>query len=115
MSDVAILGPIAARRFHLEKACESHQGHEHNYDHTTIIIRGSVKVLYEYEHDGQTLRGESGEFGPGETIHIRAKVKHTIKALEDNTVYLCVFSHRDFDGVVVESYEASMGNQSAYE
>jgi quercetin dioxygenase-like cupin family protein len=96
----------------LGKACESHKGHEHNYDHTTIVIRGRIKVCYEYEKDGQTVSGESGEFGPGEDVFIRAKVRHTIKALEDNTVYMCIFSHRDFDGVVVETY---VGNQSAYD
>jgi quercetin dioxygenase-like cupin family protein len=112
MSDVAILGPIAARRWVLSKACEANQGHEHNYDHTTIVIHGRVKVLYEYESGGQTVKGESGEFGPGQDIFIRAKVRHTIKALEDNTVYMCIFSHRDFGGVVIETYT---GNQSAYD
>lgn len=114
MSDLAIVGPVGIRRMHLEHACEANIGHEHNYDHTTIVIRGRVRVLYRYVRDGQEVEGETAEFGPGETIFIRAKVRHTIKALTDDVVYMCVFSHRDFGGVVVESYEASMGNQRAY-
>ena len=114
MSDVAIIGPIGIRPMHLAKQCEANKGHEHNYDHTTIIIRGRVRVLYRYAKDGHEIEDESDEFGPGETIFIRAKVRHTIKALTDDVFYMCVFSHRDFDGVVVESYEASMGNQAAY-
>ncbi len=111
MSDVTLIGPVGLRQFHLGHACESNKGHEHNYDHTTIVIRGRVKVLYEYTKDGQTVTGESEEFGQGETIHIRAKVRHTLVALEDNTIYMCVFSHRDFDGIVTEVYT---GNQAAY-
>lgn len=106
-----LVGPVGIRQIHLEKQCESHQGHQHNYDHTTVIIRGRVKVQYRYEKDGQTVEGESEEFGQGETIFIRKNVFHTIIALEDNTLYFCVFSHRDFDGIVTETY---VGNQRAY-
>lgn len=111
MSDVAIIGPVGIRQMHMERECHAHSGHEHNYDHTTIIIRGRVKVLYRYVKDGQEIEGESEEFCQGETIHIRAKVRHTIKALEDNTLWYCVFSHRDFDGLVTQEY---VGNQAAY-
>lgn len=114
MGELAVVGPVGLRPFRLEKTCHAAVGHEHNYDHTTIVIRGRLKVYYEYDKDGRAVRGESGEFGQGETIFIRAKVRHTLKALEDNTVYMCVFSHRDFDGVVCETYEAAMGNQAAY-
>ena len=114
MSDLALIGPVGIRSFTLEKACEANHGHEHNYDHTTIVIRGRLKVLYAYEKDGQTIEGESEEFGQGETIHIRAKVRHTLIALEANTMYMCVFSHRDFNGVVVETYNAACSDK-AYE
>jgi len=110
-ANVTLAGPIGYRQFHLDKTCESHQGHEHKYDHTTIIIRGRVKVFYSYEKDGQKVEGESEEYGQGETIHIKKNVHHKIKALEDNTQYWCVFSHRDFDGIVCEHY---VGNQEAY-
>ena len=114
MDSLTIVGPVGIRPMHLAKACEANVGHEHNYDHTTIIIRGRVKVQYRYVKDGQEIEGETEEFGQGETIHIRAKVRHTITALEDSTVYYCVFSHRDFDGVVCERYEATLGNQAPY-
>ena len=110
--DLAIIGPIGVRRHVLEHVCEESQGHEHNYDHTTIVIRGRVKVTYSYPKDGEIVQGESREFEAGECIEIKANVHHTIKALEDNTVYLCVFSHRDFDGLVTQKYA---GNASAYQ
>jgi len=111
MSDLAITGPIGIRKHILEKVCNVSEGHEHNYDHTTIVVRGSVKVTYKYQKDGEMVEGETKEFLQGETIFIKADVWHTIKALEDNTIYMCVFSHRDFDGLVTQKY---IGNQGAY-
>lgn len=111
MGDLTIVGPIGIRQHVLEHVCNESVGHKHNYDHTTIIIRGRVKVTYSYEKDGVIVEGESREFGQGEAIFIKANVNHTIKALEDNTVYHCVFSHRDFDGLVSQVYT---GNTQAY-
>lgn len=106
-----LVGPVGIRGFHLEQACQAHEGHTHNYDHTTIVIAGRVKVTYRYERDGDLVEGETREFGPGEAIAIQADVHHTVKALEPGTHYLCVFSHRDFGGLVTQSY---VGNQEAY-
>jgi quercetin dioxygenase-like cupin family protein len=100
--DASIIGPIAARRFVIEKKCEVNEQHEHNYDHATIVCRGAIKVV--------TNEGASRRYECGEAVSIPAGKKHGIKALEDNTVYLCVFSHRDFDGLVTEKY---IGNQKA--
>jgi quercetin dioxygenase-like cupin family protein len=111
MSDLAIIGPLGVRRFHLEKVCETNEGHKHNYDHVTLVIRGRIKVQYRYEKDGQVVEGETKEFGPGEHLVVKAEVFHTIKALEPDTVYNCVFSHRDFDGLVTQTY---VGNDRAY-
>ena len=108
---LAITGPIGYRKHFLEKTCQENQGHEHNYDHATIVISGKIKILYNYIKDGKLINGESKEFSIGEVIHIKANVKHTIKALEDNTMYMCIFSHRDFDGLVTQTY---IGNASAY-
>lgn len=111
MSHEVLEGPIFRRMYQLDRACESKQGHKHNYDHVTLVLRGRLKVLYSYEKDGKTVEGEAGEFGQGESVTILKHVHHTLIALEDNTIYVCVFSHRDFDGVVVERY---VGNTEAY-
>lgn len=112
MSNLQVIGPIGIREYTLGKKCEINEGHEHNYDHTTIVINGGIKVTYSYEQDGKTVEGESGEFYQGQAVCIKAGVKHAVKALSDNTKYMCVFSHRDFDGVVVEDYN---GNLEAHE
>lgn len=112
MQGLTLVGPVGIRGFHLEKLCETSEGHQHNYDHTTIVIRGRLKVTYRYEKDGQIVEGESAEFGQNEAFVIKAKVFHTLKALEPDTLYSCIFSHRDFDGQIVQNYA---GNQAAYE
>lgn len=112
MSDLAVVGPIGIRKHFLEKTCNVSEGHEHNYDHTTIVVRGRIKVTYSFMQNGVKVEGESKEFEAGEAIFIKADVYHTVKALEDNTMYMCVFSHRDFDGLVTQSY---VGNQGAYQ
>ena len=98
-----VLGPIAVRKFTLEKKCDVGELHEHNYDHTTVVFRGSIIVKV----DGQ----EHGPYEVGEHVVIKAGVKHEIKAQEDGTQYWCIFSHRDFDGTVIQNY---VGNAAAY-
>lgn len=111
MNDNCITGPIFHRQFVLENKCQENAGHTHNYDHATIVIRGRIRVSREHLVDGDWVAGETDEHAAGEVVDIPANVKHTLKALEPNTVYLCVFSHRDFDGLVTQRY---VGNQQAY-
>jgi quercetin dioxygenase-like cupin family protein len=111
MSAAVIVGPIGIRRFTLDSVCQESVGHEHNYDHVTIVISGRIRVKYRYVQDGKEIEGESREFGPGDPVTIKANVRHTIKALAPNTVYLCIFSHRDFEGLVTQTY---VGNHEAY-
>ena len=62
--------------------------------------------------EGLAILAESKkEFVAGELFEVAAEQSHTIKALEDNSVYLCVFSHRDFKGLVTQKY---IGNNGAY-
>jgi quercetin dioxygenase-like cupin family protein len=110
ISPAELIGPLEIRRFHLARICDAHEGHEHNYDHDTIVISGRVRVFYAKGTDGQSAPSESQDFGPGDVVFIAARVAHTVKALENDTRYLCVFSHRDFDGRVSQEY---VGNAEA--
>lgn len=110
MSDLTILGPIAHRDFTLAKTCHENQGHAHHYDHVTFVQAGSVKVFW--RKPGETVERESGPFKTGEFFLVKAEVSHRLKALEDGTRYACVFTHRDFDGSVVQEYN---GHLDAYD
>lgn len=103
---IEVLGPIALRKFHLAAICETSVGHKHNYDHVTFVQRGRIKVIYRLTEDGPEQT--SKEFATGELVLIKAEVFHTIKALEPNTQYSCVFTHRDFDsGETIQQYNGN--------
>lgn len=109
MSGEARTGPIAYRQFVLPQTCQVSEGHSHNYDHTTFVHRGRLLVIAHTPEGVETARVE---YGAGEFVEIPSGLHHTIKALEDNTVYYCIFSHRDFDGLVSQRY---VGNSAAYD
>lgn len=107
--DLAIEGPVARRKFVLEHKCQESVGHTHNYDHSTVVVCGGIRVTIRDSADGPVVSEQ--EYYPGSDLVFIANNKyHTIKALEDNTVYFCLFSHRDFNGLVTQKY---MGNAGA--
>jgi len=66
-------------------------GHTHNFDHVSLLYRGSAKVTV----DGV----ETTYHAPIELIIPKDK-EHKVEALEDNTVWMCVFAVRDEKGEV---------------
>ena len=77
------------------------KGHRHNFDHTTILFKGSVHVAATLT-DGTEIERE---FTAPSHFLIRKDVTHNITALEDGTEYWCVYSHRTPQGDVVEEYD----------
>lgn len=77
-------------------------GHKHNFDHTTIIFKGSIKIV---------TPTRSVVFTAPDHVLIKKEVEHEILILEDDTTYWCVFSHRDENGEVVQEPN---GNIDAY-
>lgn len=111
MNDIAVNGPLARRRHILVKVCDESVGHTHKYDHSTIVVLGGIRVTIRDTADGPIVSEK--EYLPGsDPVYVAAHKFHTIKALFDNTVYFCLFSHRDFGGQVHQEY---MGNAGAYD
>lgn len=109
MTDAIVLGPVAYRKFELPRECDENQGHTHNNDHITIVQAGSLVVYW--RAPGEAAERESRAFRCGDFFLVKAAVEHRLKALEPGTRYACVFTHRGFDGAVVQEYN---GNASAY-
>jgi hypothetical protein len=61
-----------------------------------LLTSGKIKV----EVEGK----EPKEFTAPTFVIIRKEQKHAITALEDNTIYYCVFALRDLDGEVMEIF-----------
>jgi hypothetical protein len=110
MHDLLLTGPVGSRRHVLEKTCQESHGHLHNYDHVTVVVLGGIRVTIYREKDGP-VESQQDYFPGSDPIPIANHKYHTIKALADNTVYHCIFSHRDFDGLVTQTYQ---GNVTAY-
>ncbi len=95
-----ISGNIFIRPNPLEKKGDVVEGHKHNFDHTTIVFKGSVHVKA-VKPDG-TIK-EKDFVAPSHFL-VKADTEHEITALEDNTEFWCVYSHRDPQGRITQEY-----------
>jgi quercetin dioxygenase-like cupin family protein len=66
---------------HFVKAGDRNDGHEHNYDHITLLSKGKVAV---------SVNEQITEFTAPHMIFIAAGKKHYITALEDDTIASCL-------------------------
>lgn len=92
--ELGYFGNIWVRQHMFETVGESHPGHKHKFDHVTLLTQGKVSV----EIEGYQPK----EFEAPTFIIIRKEHNHKITALEDKTIYYCVFALRDLDGEVVD-------------
>ena len=92
--ELGYFGNIWVRQNSLSRSGDSHDGHTHHFDHVTLLAKGSVSVEME--------DGTYKEFKAPTFIVIRKENHHKITALEDDTLYYCVFALRNINGEVVE-------------
>lgn len=80
------------------------QGHTHNFDHTSIVFTGSVHI--KRTHPNGTV--EEQDFVAPAHCLIKAEDVHEITALEDNTTFWCVYSHRTPQGDITQEWTGWM-------
>lgn len=73
-------------------------GHAHNFDHVTFINRGAFRITRGQE----TVTVSALDENP--YILIKAGQRHELVALEDDSMYYCVYSHRTPEGDVIQEY-----------
>jgi hypothetical protein len=93
LSEIGYFGNIYVRQNRLA-AGQTFGGHKHHFDHVTLLAQGKVKISM----DGM----EPKEFSAPTFIVIRAESRHKITALEDDTLYYCIFALRNIDGEVID-------------
>jgi quercetin dioxygenase-like cupin family protein len=81
---------LFAKQMHFAKAGDAEEGHQHQFDHLTLLAAGSVRVVVE---------GKETDFKAPHMIYIHAEKNHRLVALEDNTVAYCIHALRDGDDV----------------
>lgn len=101
-------GNIFIREMAFEKVGSVIEGHAHNFDHTTYVVRGSVKVEA-LDASGAVVKTAIKRAVDGHNwVLIRADTSHRLTALEDNSMGHCIYSHRNPQGEIVESYDGWM-------
>ena len=92
--ELGYFGNIWVRQNLLEKTGDEIDEHYHKFDHVSLLASGKVEV---------TIEGYAPkQFTAPTFIVIRKEHIHKFKALEDNTMWYCVFAIRDLDGNPVE-------------
>lgn len=100
-----ISGNILIRPMPFERAGSVVEGHTHNFDHTTYVVRGAVSVE-RLAADGSVDKVITKRASDGYNyVLIKAGVKHRLTALEDNTLAHCIYAHRNPQGDVVQEYD----------
>lgn len=99
-----VSGNIFIRPNKLPKKGDFVGGHEHNFDHTTIVFKGAIHVKANLPNGSVIER----DFTAPAHVLIRKDVTHEITALADDTEFWCVYSHRTPQGDVVQEYDGWM-------
>lgn len=82
---MACVSNLWVRMMHFEKAGDRNEGHVHNFDHITLLSKGSVEV---------DVEGSKTTFNAPHLIYIAAGKRHFLTALEDDTVASCLHALR---------------------
>lgn len=88
------VGNIWVRQNFMHKAGDVVGGHLHYHDHVSLLVQGSVEVQINDE--------EPKQFVAPTFIVVRKEHRHRITALEDKTIWYCVFAMRDINGDVAD-------------
>lgn len=70
---------------HFLKVGDRNEGHLHNYDHITLLAKGSVTV---------DVEGQLTEFVAPQMIYVAKGKRHFLIAKEDDTIAYCVHALR---------------------
>jgi len=87
---VSCVASVYVRHMLFEKAGDIETGHSHQFDHQTLVAKGSIKVK---ANNKETV------FHSPHCVFIKSGVEHELIALEDNTVVYCIHALRDGNDV----------------
>lgn len=82
---MACVSNLWVRMMHFTKAGDCNEGHIHNFDHITLLSKGSVEV---------DVEGNKTIFNAPHMIYITKGKRHFLTALEDDTVASCLHALR---------------------
>jgi quercetin dioxygenase-like cupin family protein len=83
---LAMVSNLWIKLMTFEHAGDVNEGHEHEFDHVTLLTNGSVEV---------DVEGTKSTFTAPQIIYMEKKKIHTMTSLEDNTTASCVVAIRN--------------------
>ena len=84
---------VFIRMMSFEKAGDIEEGHTHEFDHVTLLSKGSLKI---------TSDGKETIFTAPHLIFIAKDKEHRLEALEDGTTACCIHGVRDDSGDIID-------------
>lgn len=96
---IIALSNVFSRMMHFKNKGDVEQGHKHNYDHATLVSRGSV--LVEMLDDNGNVE-HSKVFNSPDMIFINKNKYHKLTSLEEETVCVCIHAIRSVDEEIVD-------------
>lgn len=95
IGELGYFGNIWVRQNVLDRVGDTNGGgHKHKFDHVSLLTQGKVRV----EIEGHPPK----DFAAPTFIVVRKEHNHKFTALEDNTIWYCVFALRDLDGEPID-------------
>ena len=92
--DIGHVANVFIRMMTFEKAGDVEEGHTHDFDHVTLLSKGSLKVISE---------GKETIFNAPHMIFIHKDKHHELIALEDGTIACCIHGTRDDSGDIIDA------------
>ncbi len=89
---------VYCRLMNFKKKGDQEIGHEHDYDHGTLLASGKL-LVEKFENNGSLK--SSKEFIAPSFIFVEKNVRHVLTALEDNTVATCIHALRSIDDEII--------------
>lgn len=96
---VMAVSNVYSRMMLFRKEGDIECGHKHTYDHTTIVSKGSVLIEI---HDDKGNLEASKIFKAPTMVYINKDKEHTLTALEDDTLCICVHALRLVDEEIID-------------
>lgn len=96
---IVAISNVFTRLMHFVNKGDVEYGHNHTYDHATMISSGSI--LYEVfdSPDGAVIAQK--EFKAPGYVFVEKNKYHKLTALEDNTVCVCIHALRTIDENII--------------
>ena len=85
---------IYSRMMYFKSKGDTEIGHMHQFDHLTLLAKGSLRV---------TVEGVPTDFTAPHMIYIHADKIHELVALTDETIAYCIHALRDNEGCIIDT------------